>query len=167
MWIHEYLFKFHYICLSLAGLCVYPWMYSYTHICNVLHVSRASQSFPAILPNWHTELLTRSIFEVTFWVSHTNFPPLMIHVCIKDSSVLIQLHSMKFQFQYLFCQLVCKCLIHLFLGKSLVNPVCVLIFHSTYLFTYYFSVQIWDHRNWPISLSNSYKRYSLNKNCYG
>lgn len=164
-WIHKYLFKFHYICLSLTILRVYPWMFSYTHVCNILHGSSASLSFPGILPTWLAELTTWPLLEVTFWMSNTNFSPLMIHVCIKDSPVLIQLPSMKLQFHYLFCQLVYKCLIHPFLGGSLVNPICVLIFHSSYLFTCYILIQIWDHSNWSITLSNSQKRYSLNKNC--
>lgn len=163
-WIHKYLFKFHYIWKTLPY--VFPWMFSYTHICNILHVSSASQAFPGILTTWHAELITWSLLEVTFWMSNRNFFPVMIHACVKDSSVLIQLPSMKLQFQFLFCELVYKCLIHPFLGESLVNPICALIFHSSYLLICYFLIQIWDHSNWPITISNLHKMYTRNKNCY-
>lgn len=130
----------------------------------VIHTSSASQSFPGMLPTWHAELVTRSLLEVTFWMSNTNFSPLMIHLCIKDMSVLIQFPSMKFQFWCLLCQLVYKCVIHSFLGKSLINAICILIFHSSYLFTWYFLIKIWNHVNWAVTFSSSHK--SLSKSCY-
>lgn len=159
MWIHKYLLKFHCICLFLTTLCVRHWVF-YTYRCNVLRLSSASQLFPGILPTWHA-----AHNLITSWMSNTNFSPL-IHICIKDSSVLIQHPSMKLQFQYSFCQLVSRCLIHPIWGESLVDPVCVVIYYSSYLFACYFSIQIWDHGNWPVTLSNSHKRCSLNKNCY-